>query len=131
MGAAIYPVFESDLPEYDAGAIIGKALSRQLEQLDDIAEQLDVMPLSQMIDGRTMAEMTLGEDDDFVATLPPVQWHPASAGLATLRALLRHLEAHPDAVEDVSATSKDLRDIETVLEIAENRQIRFNLLVDI
>jgi hypothetical protein len=49
MGASLFITLERDVPGIDAGTVIGKALSRNLDWLDQTCERLSVRKLGELI----------------------------------------------------------------------------------
>ncbi len=62
--------------------------------------------------------------------MPPEQWFSAAEGLATVRGLLSHLTAHPEATADAEHVLEDLRQFETVLSQLDAAGVRWHLAVD-
>jgi len=123
---AIYPVFEKPLSS--AEGFGGHSLSRGLEELDNLAQTLGLMPLSGFIDSNTMAREVLDDDELAEIDLPPVRWFEASEGLKTVSGLLTFISEHGDAASDVET---DLRQLRELLEEALPTSNHFHLLVDI
>ncbi|NBV24884.1 MAG: hypothetical protein EBS05_23565 [Proteobacteria bacterium] len=94
----------------------GLALSRNCEQLDKLAVELSLEPLSHF-----------GFADDISSEA--VQWHSASAGLYSVRGLLHYLQAESGLVSDAEHIIADLEKIEVALQGAEAREVRFCLIL--
>jgi hypothetical protein len=89
----------------------GKALSREMEVLDDAARELGVRPLSEFFsaDPEQLSEFMEGEGANTGGVeLPPLQEFTAQDGLATVRALGTHIAAQADGV------GQDLRECERI-----------------
>ena len=132
MGAAAYIVLEKQLPGL-LNMPDGKALSRADHVLTPLARQIGVKPL---MDFFSMArEDYVANAEQFNIPLDPEgppeeQWFPAAEGLLTVRSLIRHVEAHPEALEAPGRVLDDLRDFADVLEEAEKNGVRWHLGVD-
>ena len=122
MGAAYYIVLEKEIDGLDT-MIDGKAISKNIEILDQAAEKLGVRPLSNFfsMDNDAVADV-LGED---MANLeiPPMEQFSAEDGLKTIRALLPRPEAQP-AIEDLSAC-------ERILKVAAEHGVGWHFQIDI
>lgn len=110
----------------------GKALGRSTH-LDNLAERAKVRPLMDFFseDPDEAAEMAeeLGREVPS-GGFPPVQWHPASEGLTSVRGMLGYLGAHPDAIPHAVAVADDLWEFEGVLAGLEKAKVRWHLSVD-
>ena len=106
MGTAYYIVLEQEIAGLDT-TMDGKILARMVEDLDEVAEELGVQPLSDFvsIDPETARELVEGEGEDL--DLPPPANFSAADGLATVRALMTRPEAEP-AMEDLEACERIL-----------------------
>ena len=134
MGAALFPVFEQELPGIDATSVSGKALSRAEPELQQIASRLGVTPLMQFYgaDDAALADEVL-DGEEFQAgglELPSARWFEASDGLSTVSGLLQYLEENPGGVGDVDAVTTDLRAMERALVEAERANVKWHLEVD-
>jgi hypothetical protein len=107
MGSAYYIALEKEIDGLDT-TIDGKAISKNIETLDETARKLGVRPLSEFfsMDNDAVAD-ALGED---MANLeiPPMEQFSAEDGLKTVRALLPRPEAQP-AIEDLQACERILK----------------------
>lgn len=127
--SGIYPVFEQVLPTADN--FNGKGLSGDLDKLDDLADRLGLITLSEFIDARSMALEVL-EEDQLPANCPPVRWFSAREGLATVHGLLVCLEQHPELLSQSRTwIIEDSKQLATLLHEAKGQTIRFHLMVDI
>ena len=110
----------------------GKALGRS-SHLDKLAERAGVRPLMDFFseDPDEAAEMAeeLGREVP-VGGFPPTQWHMAADGLASVRGMLTHLTAHPDAIPHAQAVADDLQEFEAVLVGLAAKGVRWHLAVD-
>ena len=134
MGAALYIVLDRKDPSVE-NVLDGKALSRTDGELASLARRLGVRPLMEFF------SMSAEEFEADVAQFNPFgsggevppheeQWFAAEEGLVTVRALLGHLRAHPQAFPGSDAALSDLEDCAYVLEAADKRGIRWHLSVD-
>lgn len=112
-----------------------------IDELDTLARTLQVRPLSQFIqlDAGEYDEMTDAMEQEGFGkpTHPrpdPTAWHEPAAGLATVRALLDHIEQHPELVEerwpgmthtDIDDLVPELQGFEKVLRWLESKPLRF------
>ena len=122
MGAACYIVLETKIDGLDT-TMDGKSLSRHIESLDSVAQQLGVRPLTEFtsMDADALADV-LGDDAAGIET-PPLQHFSAQDGLATVRALLPRPEAQP--------ALHDLKDCERILSVAAERGFGWHFQIDI
>jgi len=58
------------------------------------------------------------------------KWYGADTGLATVHALIRHLEANPEAVPDAGDVIDDLKEWEEVLLKAKDAGIKWKMKID-
>jgi hypothetical protein len=131
MSAALYIVFQIAQPGFDT-FVDGKALSRAEGELASMAAELGVRPLMEFFsmsreEAASQAEaFNTGLDVDSFAE----DWFTAAEGLETVRALLAHVDAHPDAIPASAAVANELTGFVHVLEEAEKRGLRWHLAVD-
>lgn len=104
----------------------GKALSTALDILDDLAHQLRVKSLMEFF---SPDPGNLLETEGLESTWDE-EWFAASAGLATVRALLSHLEANDILGLEKRAVIADLKKFEQVLGTADAKGLRWHLEVD-
>lgn len=112
---AVVPYFRSRVDEIDTFCH-GAYLARHTGELDELARQLGVTPLS-----------SFGWDDDMFGGTPV--WHDASAGLKTVDTLLAHVAAEGLAWDDHAGVVDDLKRIAHALSRAAGRGIGFCLLL--
>ena len=132
MSAAIYLVTEKEvlgLPVID-----GKPLSNALDDLDALAQTLNLELLSDFIHiTNNELEDALGNAGvdlmDFM--IPETQWFEAENLLETVFALRVHLEKHPASMQNSSLALSDLRALELALELCEAKEVRVRLTIDI
>ena len=112
---------EHPLPDMDGGG-----LARAWDTLEPFCESLGVASL---MDFFSMSEAEQRHWEVEEAQLFPEQWFAATDGLATVRALLAHLAAHPiEGVKESALT--DLENFEAALSWAEREQVRWHLSID-
>ena len=129
VGQLLFPVFEHDAPIPPANTT-GEFLAGELDELEAIAAENGLDPLSSFADPREVPEGFDGSPDELAEVLGPcTDWFepaPAAATLRTLALLLTDPEvaSRLDAPEGVVDEMKDL--IRRLAVAAENR-IRFRL----
>jgi hypothetical protein len=132
MGLGWHVALQQELPEA-AIPVDGKALIFRQHDLDELAEQLGLPRLTGFVSVNPQAVagflQAQGLDpDDY--PIPEEEWFAATDGLKTVRGLLVHLRANPDAVLDSWRIIRDLAAIEQVLAAAEREQVLFHLASD-
>lgn len=134
MGVALYIVAQRAIKGLDP-SVDGKAVGRIDDQtLDTLCDALNVTSLVSFIsqDPDELADI-MGEDvidvedDD---ELPEEEWFAAEDGLATVRALIAHLDADPSALADTAMIVEDLRGFERVLAALAEHGVKWHLAVD-
>lgn len=106
------PVAEESRRAFRAGA----GIAADLQHLDDLAERMGVLPLS-----------NFGFGDD--AFNQPPQWSDITEGIRTLRALIAKTEEPEIARAFNSLTVSDLRTLSAALEEVQSTQQRFSLIL--
>jgi hypothetical protein len=133
MSVALYVVTEKGLPGFDASSVCGKALETAQNQLDALAKQLGLTPLTDFIsvDPEEAADFLEGEGIDDVI-IPAEQWYDADDGLKTVQGLLAALREEPGRLKKVKTERvvEDLDAIEKMLLAARKLRVRFHLAVD-
>ena len=134
MGAALYIALETTASAVD-NVVDGKALSRAEGELASLARRLGVRPLMEffsMSPDEYEADVAQFNPLAGIEQVPPFQedWFTAEEGLATVRALIGHLQAQPAAFSGADAALSDLEAFAYVLEEAGKRGIRWHLCVD-
>jgi hypothetical protein len=122
MGAAYFIVLERKIDGLDT-MLDGKLLARTAEDLDALAPQLGVRPISEFISVNPKQAFEFMDGDIGDIELPPLQQFSAHDGLATVRALLSRPEAKP--------AIQDLRDCERILIAAAQQGVGWHLEIDI
>ena len=132
MGVAYFIVLDRKIRGLDT-VMDGKMLAAAAPSLDVIATELQVRPLSEFIslDPEQAADFLESEDaGSGGADVPPLRQFSAHEGLATVRALLAHLQAKPAAVKQAENMLRDLRDCERILSTAAQHGVKWHLEVD-
>ena len=132
MGVAYFIVLERKIDGLDT-MMDGKCLARAAEVLDTVASQLGVRPVSEFIsaDPEQAAEFLKDQGADVGdIELPPLQQFPAHEGLATMRALMAHVQSQPETVKQADGVVQDLRDCERILSVAAQNGVGWHFEVD-
>jgi hypothetical protein len=133
MSASLYIVVEGEDPGFDI-FVNGRAMARNEDLLDKIAERLHVKPLLDFFsaDENSMAlllEVGAG-DPAWAETLPPPQWFEPNDGLVSICTLLEFLQSNPTALGfDTRAVIHELEEYERVLRKTADRDLRWQLAV--
>jgi hypothetical protein len=133
MSASLYIVVEGEDPGYDI-FVNGRAMARNEDVLDKLAERLRVKPLLDFFsaDVNSMALLleTGAGDPAWAETLPPPQWFEPNDGLVTVCSLLEYLYGAPTALGfDTRAVIRELEEYERVLRKTAERDLRWQLAV--
>jgi hypothetical protein len=132
MGASYSIVLEKKIENFDP-SMDGKALARSMEALEELALLRNVRPLTGFtsVDPAAAADFLLGEGvPPTEVHLPPIQQFSPDEGLATVRALISHLNVQPSAVRNPEAVLMNLRDCERILTRAQQHGVRWHFEVD-
>ena len=81
-------------------------------------------------DDAAAAVEDFGLDDEEELEMAPEQWFEPEEGLASVRALTRSLEEHPEALSNTEAVLQDLRAFDLVLTAAQDRGLKWHLGID-
>lgn len=121
---------EEEDTEIDA-TIYGEPLFIALGELDELAKQLGMKPLSEFISPNPQElEDYLDAEDPSLLPVPQIEEYPAELGLMTVRALLAKIAADPGCIEDSEEVVEDLSDCEKVLTEARDAGIGWHFEVD-
>jgi hypothetical protein len=125
---SFYIVLQEKIPGVDGAQLEGRSLSRHSSELDVIAKQEGVMPLSSFFSAarEDVAGLLDGELPD--SEIPKEQWFAAEDGLKTISALLRALKIETSPGN--STLVEELADFRKVLEAAQRRKVRWHLGTD-
>jgi len=130
VSSALFIVLERAIPGVDSSSIGGNSLSRNLGWLDEVARNLNVRPLSDLIsvDPKEAAAFLEGEGETLTdLPLPSEEWFHADDGLRTVEALLNHAKS---ASADDQRLLRDLTDCKHLLDRAREEGVRFHFAVD-
>jgi hypothetical protein len=111
----------------------GKALIHRQHDLDELAEQLNLPPLTDFVSvdptavAAFLQQQGLDPDD---YPIPEEAWFAPGDALPTVEGLLAHLRAQPDAVLDAHRIVRDLAAIAEILRAAAAAQVEFHLVSD-
>lgn len=111
----IIPYFERRVGEIDT-FLAGESLARQFLALEKLAAKSGCRPLSDF-----------GFNDDLAGE--SLVWHPAEAGLETVRTLREEVTHDPGSVPDAAAVDADLERWQYALARARDTQIPFCVLL--
>jgi hypothetical protein len=133
MSASLYIVVEGEDPGFDT-FVNGRALARNEDALERLAQQLRVTPLLEFFsaDKNSMALLTEqgAGDPAWVNHLPQPQWFQAPEGLSSVRTLIGFLEMNPVALGTETGTVlSELREYERVLQKTSLYGLRWHLAV--
>ena len=131
MALAIIVTLEKDLPASVAyaKAKTGKALARESDRLDVAARGKRVPSLIALMSeshAALRAQMEAAGIDPTTMRLPPEQWHSASDGLTTVRALSDYVTANLNDFKMPNPILRDLKAAETLLVAAEAAGVKFH-----
>lgn len=134
MGLGWYVVLERELPDAAISNEGGKALIHHQHELDRLAKELGLTPLSKLVSVRPAAvgaylQQQGLDPEDF--PVPDEEWFEAAEGLSTVRGLLEHLQKQPQAVPNALRVVQDLKGIEKALIVAEREKVSFHLASDL
>lgn len=129
MGVAVFVSLEKEIAGVQPLDVDGKFLAKAQDALDEFVSKQGL---------KTIAEMTSFSDEevedffDEESEVPQTEelWFSASDGLATIRAMLKHLNENPDFVKRSYDVREDLLSIETILIAADAQQSRFHFSLD-
>jgi hypothetical protein len=131
LGASYSIVFEQKIENFDS-SMDGKALARSMESLEELALLRNVRPLTGFtsVDPSAAADFLVTEGIPAAEVqLPPVQQFAPEDGLATVRALISHLNVQPSAVRNPESVLSNLRDCERILARAQQHGVRWHFEV--
>jgi hypothetical protein len=121
MSLAYYPNFEHLLEGFDPVTVFdGKALAKASDALMVIAKRLKVTSLEEFFGA-------VPELDDIDIE---ERWFNPEEGLKTVIALTDYLQQHPKVIPVQKAVIEDLQNLQKVLELAQQSNIRWHLAID-
>lgn len=112
-------------PEIDSISASLEVAAREIEALNELADEAGVMPLDAFLD----ASSSLGLDPD--AEEDGEDMHDPATGLATVQALIAAVEANPGAVRKSLEVLRELREMKAALNAARKAGSRFCLAMDL
>ena len=129
----MYIVVEGEDPGFDI-FVNGRSMARHEDALEKLALSIGVRPLIEFFSADENSMALLIEEgagnQDLLRRLPPPQWYAGRDGLATVRALIRTLEAEPQLLgSEGHRVLTELEEYATVLEKTEARGLRWHLAV--
>ncbi|PQO40101.1 hypothetical protein C5Y97_07280 [Blastopirellula marina] len=111
----------------------GESLTECEDELARIAEMLGVTPLTHFFgQGPDGTDFFLDDEDELGESfeMPEEVWFPPADGLATIAALLSHLQATPESVADAARISMELREWQSLLHSAQRHNVTWHVGVD-
>lgn len=123
---------EKELPEPMAAymkAGCGKALLRESERLGTAARRAGVEAITALLSESRAALIAQLEADGFDPAkmrLAPEVWHPAAAGLKTVRGLIGWVTANLNDFKQPNSILRDLKSAEALLTAADAAGIQFH-----
>src|SRR5579864_989898 len=121
---------ERDLPGVEIATGSGVTLLYLQRQIDELAERLELQPLSRFFSTNPEAVSTyLAEQGLNPAEfdLPDEEWYDPADALETIRGLLTAIRAEPESIPKGDRIVSDLEGIEQVLALAAQQDVRFHL----
>lgn len=124
MALGVYPVFQPKLRGAQVETL-GETLAAALGDLEELAADAEIVPLSAFMDNRETPEDFDGEPEELTEAMGPwEEWFEPAAGAVALEALAASASDH----ENGDAIADELRDIARVLAIAaKKRGMKFRL----
>src|SRR5437867_1022445 len=132
MALAIVVTLEKELPDAMATyakAPSGKALARESDRLDRVAQSRKVEPLTSLLSESQAALIEQLKADGFDPSkmrLPPERWFAAAQGLKTVRALAEHVAANLNDFKQPNPILRDLKAADAVLAAADAAGVKFH-----
>lgn len=132
MSVAYYIVLKSEIAGFDP-FVNGKAVAHANDKtLATICASLKVKPIAEFVsqDPGELAELIEDAGVDVPDELPEEQWFKAEEGLATVRAIIKHLSENPKALKNSTAVVEELQEYELVLERLQKEGVLWHFAVD-
>lgn len=129
MSLGLVPIFQGASPNHDA---LGEVLAEQLEDLEALAAQASVTPLSAFGDQRQVPYDFDAAPEDLDAVLGPcTDWFEASSGASAVAQLIDVLQRpdHAGAIRDRDAVLEELAALRSCLEKAADAGAKFRLIL--
>lgn len=114
----------------EVNAESGKSLLYYHRQIDELAEQLELIALSRFFSRSPADVAEYLRNQGFernIDELPEEEWFDPADGLHTVRGLLEHLRLTPSAAPQSDKIIADLEEIERALIVAEAGAVPFHL----
>jgi hypothetical protein len=129
----MYIVVEGDDPGFDI-FVNGRALARNEDALEKLAEQLNVRPLLSFFSADRNSMALLMEEGagnpEWANTLPPPQWFPPEDGLVSVCTLMDYLKVNPMSLGmETEPVREELEEFERVLRKTATYKLRWQLAV--
>jgi hypothetical protein len=125
---AFYIVLQEKIPGVDATGLEGRALCKHSDNLQAIANQAGVKPLTSFFSiDKSEVEGLLGDEEAGIE-IPDKQFFPAADGLHTIAALLAAVAAQK--TPDHEKLTNELREFKDVLSAAQARNVGWHLGID-
>lgn len=131
MGVAYFIVLERELEGIDS-FVNGKAIARESDQLDLIAEALGLRGVNDFVsqDPAALMEMAEAMGIDLPHEPPAEVWFAADEGLDWVLQIEKHLNENPGSVGDAEEVLADLMEYRVLLETAKSNGMRWHMAVD-
>jgi hypothetical protein len=113
----IYPYYDQRLPGAET-YLSGYAIARNCLRLDALAQARGVKSISEFGFADPLADETR-------------PWHEASAGLASINAILDAVQDKPDSVDDAARVLRELELIRDAFVLAQRAGVRFAFLLEL
>jgi|GEM_PF-6679253 len=138
MEIRVYPIFEKDFNFTQESS--GEFLGKHYEELEDIAEKLDIEPLSFFDSINHNEEMMKafenyeGDTDpqEIIDAIPHTEsWFEPAEGIETMDALIEYLQKDSFKNKEMAkGVIEDLADLKNILELALKKDIGFQLKME-
>jgi hypothetical protein len=130
MALGWYVALEREIPGVDGTAVGGKALIHAQRQLDDLARQLGLPPVTgflSVIPEQVAGFLEREGLDPEAYPIPEEEWYAPGEGLRTVQGLLGHLRSAPQVVHNGGRVLQELLAVERILAAAEREKVPFHL----
>ncbi len=133
MGVGIYIKLQRTIEGADPLAIDGKAVSRNLEQLDRIASAQGWQPIGKFLsfDASELAEFAEGEGlSASEIHVADEKWFSADSALSTVSGLVTELSSETSPITHRDDILRDLQQMKAVLQQAAAASVLFHFTMD-
>lgn len=128
MGYALFVMLNHHIPGTEGWDMDGKALARNIEKLDDVAKQLKLTSLGEMI---SVSEEYLGMLlDEEIENCVQEQWFNPAEGLATVDSLTNFVQKNSESFDQGPQLLEDLSKLKQYLSSAKQHNTLFHLTPD-